>query len=86
LRDRAARIQGQASMASDIANDRQGGRKIDRETMGAWILAVVMGLVSLAGLAIASRAEDDVFYGTGLGLFAFGVIFIYGLIYRYVGR
>jgi hypothetical protein len=73
-------------MASDIANDQQGGREIDRETMGAWILGIVMGVASLVGLAIASRAEDDVFYGTGLGLFVFGVVFIYGLIYRYVGR
>jgi hypothetical protein len=73
-------------MPSDTANDQQGAREIDREIMGAWILGVVMGMVSLIGLGIASRAEDGVFYATGLGLFVFGVLFIYGLIYRYVGR
>jgi hypothetical protein len=73
-------------MPSDIANEQQGARKSDREIMGAWILGVVMAVVSLVGLGIASRAEDEVFYATGLGLFVFGVLFIYGLIYRYVGR
>jgi hypothetical protein len=45
-----------------------------------------MALVALLGLGLASRAQDDVSYGTGLGLFAFGVLFVFFLIYRNVGR
>jgi hypothetical protein len=52
--------------------------------VGPWVLGGVMALVALLGLA--SGAHDDVFYGTGLGLFVFGVLFIFFLIYRYVGR
>jgi hypothetical protein len=52
--------------------------------VGPWVLGGVMALVALLGLA--SRAHDDVLYGTGLGLFAFGVLFIFFLIHRNVGR
>ena len=52
--------------------------------VGPWILGGVMALLALLGLA--SRAEDDVLYGTGLGLFVFGVLFIFFLIHRNVGR
>jgi hypothetical protein len=45
-----------------------------------------MGLLGLIGLALASAAEDTVFYGTGLALFLFGVLFVFGLIQRWVGR
>lgn len=54
--------------------------------IGAWVLGGVMALLALLGLGLASHAEDDVFYGTGLGLFAFGVLFIFFLIHRNVGR
>jgi hypothetical protein len=56
------------------------------DSIGPWILGGVMALLSLFGLALASAAEDGVFYGTGLTLFGFGVLFIFGLIHRYVGR
>ena len=56
------------------------------ETIGPWVLGTAMGLLALIGLALASAAEDTVFYGTGLGLFAFGVLFIFFLIRRNVGR
>jgi hypothetical protein len=55
-------------------------------SIGPWILGGVMALLSLFGLFVASRAQDDVFYGTGLGLFLFGVLFVFGLIHRHVGR
>lgn len=54
--------------------------------VGPWVLGGVMALLALLGLALASRAEDNVFYGTGLGLFVFGVLFIFFLIHRNVGR
>ena len=54
--------------------------------VGPWVLGGVMAFLALLGLGLASRAEDDVFYGTGLGLFVFGVLFIFVLIHRYVGR
>lgn len=54
--------------------------------IGSWVLGGVMALLALLGLGLASHAEDDVFYGTGLGLFAFGVLFIFFLIHRNVGR
>ena len=54
--------------------------------VGPWILGGLMALLAMFGLGLASRAQDDVFYGTGLGLFAFGVLFIFFLIHRHVGR
>ena len=54
--------------------------------VGPWIVGGVMALVALLGLGLASGAEDDVIYGTGLGLFIFGVLFIFFLIHRKVGR
>jgi hypothetical protein len=56
------------------------------DTTGPWVLGTIMGLLSLIGLALASAAEDTVFYGTGLALFVFGVLFIFGLIHRHVGH
>lgn len=53
---------------------------------GGWALMVVMGLLAFLGLVMASGAEDGVFYGTGLGLFVFGVLFIFVLIKQTVGR
>ena len=54
--------------------------------VGSWVLGGVMALLALLGLGLASRAEDAVLYGTGLGVFVFGVLFIFYLIHRNVGR
>jgi hypothetical protein len=54
--------------------------------IGPWVLGGVMALLSLLGLFLASAAQDGVLYGTGLAFFAFGAFFIFGLIYRHVGR
>jgi hypothetical protein len=54
--------------------------------IGRWILGGVLALLSLFGLFVASRAQDGVFYGAGLALFLLGILFIFGLIHRYVGR
>jgi hypothetical protein len=66
------------------------GEAMAREAMpddvGSWVIGGVMALLALLGLGLASRAEDDVLYGTGLGLFAFCVLFIFYLIHRNVGR
>jgi hypothetical protein len=56
------------------------------DSIGPWILGGAMGLLSLFGLFLASAAHDDVFYATGLALFLFGILFIFGLIHRYAGR
>ena len=56
------------------------------DSIGSWILGGVMALLSLCGLFLASAAQDRVFYGTGIALFVFGVLFIFGLIHRHVGR
>ena len=49
-------------------------------TAGAWILGIVMVFLALIGLIMASTAVDPIFYGTGLALTAFGVIFVFILI------
>jgi hypothetical protein len=54
--------------------------------VGPWVLGGVMVVLALLGLALASHAKDEVFYGTGLGLFAFCVLFVFFLISRNVGR
>ena len=54
--------------------------------LGPWVLGGVMALLALFGLGLASRAEDDVFYGTGLGLFVFCLLFIFYPLHRNVGR
>jgi ABC-type multidrug transport system permease subunit len=54
--------------------------------IGSLVLGVVMAVLSLFGLAMASGAKDDVFYGTGLGLFVFCVLFIFVLIHQRVGH
>ena len=56
------------------------------DSIGPWILGGAMALLSLLGLVLASAAEDGIFYGTGLALFGFGVLFVFGLIHRNVGR
>jgi hypothetical protein len=54
--------------------------------VGPWVLGGIMALLALLGLGIASRAEDDLLYGTGPGLLVFCVLFIFYLIHRNVGR
>ena len=55
------------------------------DTTGAWILGIVMGLLALLGLVMASQAVDPVFYGTGLLLSVFGVVFVFFLIKKNTG-
>lgn len=57
-----------------------------RMMMGQWIFAVAMGLVSLLGLFLASRAHDGMLSFAGLALFAFGVGFIFWLIAKNTGH
>jgi len=54
--------------------------------VGTWILGGVMGVLGLLALTLAGGAKDAVLYGTGLGVFAFCVLFIFVLIHRNVGR
>lgn len=54
--------------------------------MGDWVFGAIMGLVSLIGLFMASRAVDGMFYTAGLLLFLFGVLFIFTLIHRNTGH
>jgi hypothetical protein len=54
--------------------------------MGTWAFGVIMGLVSLIGLFMASRAVDGMFYTVGLLIFLFGVLFIFALIHRHTGH
>lgn len=61
-------------------------RDARENTVAPWVLGAIIGLLGLIGLALASAAADAVFYGTGLALFAFAVLFIFGLINRHVGR
>lgn len=53
---------------------------------GTWILGVIMGLLALLGLIMASGATDPVFYGTGLALTAFGILFVFALIKQSTGK
>ena len=54
--------------------------------LGSWILGAVMGVLSLLGLIMASQAQDNAFYYTGLLFFIFGVLFIFALIKRSTGE
>ncbi len=56
------------------------------DAIGPWVLGALMALLSLFGLFMASGATDPAFYGVGLLFFLFGVLFVFGLIGRYVGR
>jgi len=50
---------------------------------GPWLLGALMGRISLL---LASAASDAMFYAAGLIFFLFGVLMIFGLIARHVGR
>ena len=52
----------------------------------AWVGGLLMGLLSVLGLVIAANANDGAFTAAGFGFFAFGVLFIFGLIRRCVGQ
>ncbi len=54
--------------------------------MAPWIYGIVLGLLSLVGLFLASRAHDPMLYTVGLLFFAFGVAFIFGLIIKHTGH
>ena len=54
-------------------------------TVGTWILGILMGLLALLGLTMASAAVDSIFYATGLVLTAFGVLFVFVLIKQNTG-
>lgn len=51
-----------------------------------WIAGLVMGVLCVLGLVMAAFATDGGFALAGLGFFAFGVLFIFGLIRRHVGQ
>jgi hypothetical protein len=71
-------------ISSDL--DEGGVAAMRDDGIGPWVLGGVMVLLGLVGLFLASAAKDDVIYGSGLALFVFGVLFVFGLIHRYVGR
>jgi hypothetical protein len=54
--------------------------------MGQWIFGAIMGVLSLLGLFLASRAHDQMLYVVGLLFFAFGLGFIFWLIARNTGH
>ena len=64
------------------SNNKQREACVEMNALSAWILGVIMGLVSLFGLFLASNAVDQAFYWTGLLFFIFGVLFIFALIGR----
>ena len=64
----------------------EGGVVQKKDAMASLVLGGVMGVLALLGLFVASGAEDDVFYFTGLGLFVFCVLFIFVMIHQQVGR
>ncbi len=55
------------------------------DTVGAWVLGVIMSLLALLGLIMASAAVDPIFYGTGLLISAFGIFFVFVLIKQNTG-
>ncbi len=57
-----------------------------RKNYDAWAVGAAMVLLSVLGVIMASAAEDTMFYVTGLAFALFGVLFIFGLISRNVGR
>lgn len=54
--------------------------------MVGFIVGAIMGVISLLGLFLASRAVDGMFYVFGLLLFLFGVAFIFTLIAKNTGQ
>lgn len=54
--------------------------------MAQWIFGVIMGLLSMLGLLVASRAHDPMLHTAGLLFFAFGIGFIFWLIAKNTGQ
>lgn len=50
--------------------------------MGNWVAGAVLGVLSLFGLVVASRAHDGSFYVVGLLIFLVAVALIFALIMR----
>jgi hypothetical protein len=50
------------------------------------IFGALMGVLSLLGLFVASRAHDPMIYAVGFLLFAFGIAFIFSLIAKHTGH
>lgn len=50
--------------------------------MAGFIVGGIMGVLSLFGLFLASRAHDGMFYMFGLLLCLFGIVFIFALIHK----
>jgi hypothetical protein len=57
---------------------------MNKTTGSAWVLGILMGLLALLGLIMASAAVDPIFYGTGLSLCAFGILFVFSLIKKHI--
>ncbi len=53
--------------------------------MGSWVMGTLMGLLSLFGLFVASRAADAMFALFGWLLFLFGVVMIFALVTQATG-
>lgn len=45
-----------------------------------WVVAVLVLGIGIFGLYLSSRADDDIMYYTGLGLFIGGILFDFFLI------
>lgn len=54
--------------------------------MGQWVFGALMALLSLAGLVVASRAQDGTLYVAGLLVFALGIGLNYWLIAKNTGH
>ena len=54
--------------------------------MGQWVFGAVMGVLSLFGLFLASRAHDQMLFVAGFLVFLFGVGFIFWLIAKNTGH
>lgn len=55
-------------------------------TPGKWIRGTVLTLMGLAGIAIASRAEETWVVALGIGVLLAAFVIIMTCIYRNVGR
>lgn len=51
----------------------------------SWIVGGLLALLGIVGLFLSSRAEDQIFYYTGLAFFGFAVLLIFRLIAEHTG-
>ena len=54
--------------------------------MGTWVLGAALGVLSLVGLFVASRALEQAFYWGGLAVAVVAVAVIFWLIARHTGH